>query len=407
MDYLNIIVTLFGIACAAFIFYVLYNFLLKNKNILTIEKTKDDYIANKPIEKEKSIDKFLIGNITVEQMKEHIALIEKTKMDLKTSDKKEIEVDYVIASAILKNWDSKVLVDENGRIVLTNLANEHTIKVEPTEKTKSEDSKIIIKTKDGQTKNLEEEYVDVETQIKKKESIPIDEEKNGKILNEKIPQIIHEIKSNNYNIAATDGNFNNDDELIKDEDALYHSIKLSITSEDDLKNFISNIIGNILDKKNINDYTFVKTQKDDKEFLFISSAHFFKEIVMSNSLFIDETYMEELLLLSEKLNDIKSDLISHCNSIFQDDLFLCTEVKKKNQIHIAKPVMFVFNEGQEDEIIVRDFYLALTNFIPDFNYENKTNIFFTNYGAGENYINKNMKIAKTLNDIRRNEGNPF
>ena len=78
---------------------------------------------NQVIEKEKNVyDKFVNTDMSFEEIKEHALSIEKIKQELAgNSSNATIEVDYVTASQILKNWDKKVLISEDGKIVLTNI----------------------------------------------------------------------------------------------------------------------------------------------------------------------------------------------------------------------------------------------------------------------------------------------
>lgn len=121
---LNIILTTVLVFLAAAIIYFVFVELIKIRNFKNeLFKINKKANLNQVIEKEKSVyDKFVNTDMSFEEIKDHALNIEKVKKELSGfSSNATIEVDYVTASQILKNWDKKVLISEDGKIVLTNI----------------------------------------------------------------------------------------------------------------------------------------------------------------------------------------------------------------------------------------------------------------------------------------------
>lgn len=121
---LNIILTTVLVFLGAAIIYIVFVEVLKIKDFKNqLLKSNQKSNIKQVIEKEKSVyDKFVNTDMSFEEIKEHALNIEKIKQELAgNSSNATIEVDYVTASQILKNWDKKVLISEDGKIVLTNI----------------------------------------------------------------------------------------------------------------------------------------------------------------------------------------------------------------------------------------------------------------------------------------------
>lgn len=343
---LNIILTTVLVFLAAAIIYFVFAEMIKIKNFKNeLFKINKKANLNQVIEKEKSVyDKFVNTDMSFEEIKDHALNIEKVKKELSgSSSNATIEVDYVTASQILKNWDKKVLISEDGKIVLTNIKKNVTVKNTENEK-------------------LSSNIIHNETPYTKKDFFPLEE------------------------VTKIDADFDKiiNEQKIKFEDAFYdYLLKENFSNFEAIKESLKTII-----EKNFNDVVKHKNE------LYIKAEIFFKSLLELNDNdnfnIIDEDFIEKYLneyttSFNEKHKQIFiQNINANSNNIFY--------INEKNRF--TKYSFFVVNEKEENELIIEGNFIIINNsdFIPYQLFE--ASIFIPNFGGAELYKNKRKEESK-------------
>lgn len=352
---LNIIATTVLATIAAAIIYFVFIELMK------IKKFKNDFFIykDKPknndiIAKENNVfDSFVNNEMSFEEIKQHALNIEKIKRELSSdSNNQVIEVDYVTASQILKNWDKKVLISEDGKLVLTNIKNKNDDRIVNEKK-----SEVIIEENN--------------TKIKK------EKDTNIVIINEKKSEVI--IKENNHPLdKSIDSVFETilDDKKIKFEENFYDYIFEENFSSMKL---IHESIKKLIEKEF---YEIVKKEDD----IYVKAEVFFKFLLELNENedfnIIDENFIEKYLSdYSHKLNNsVKANFIYSINKI-SPNLFYINEKDR-----FTKYSFFVLDEKEKNERIIKGNFIVFKN-IDSIQYKIKEpDIAIPNVGGANLYI---------------------
>lgn len=325
----------------------------KLKNILNNNneesKTDLDLITEKK-------ENFFYENASMEEIKEHLSLLNKTKKDFFNSDSfdKEVVVDFVIGSQVLKNWSHNSLVSEDNKVILKKVyegekiiedkeefiktdlevnANENINKFD-----KNKSSLIFNSTEEQDTQLINEEIniVDLKNKI-----VPNDkyEKKNKKEIIEDEDKLTNEIiEEKNEDIIYNEEMFYN----------IYLNQELKI-----LENILIKVIYKIKEKEYSlildDEYNINVNLKDFLNTLYVS----IKELLEQN-LTLSFKYNEEIII-----NELMIDFFIKINKKFEKDFFKINELKNKK--HIAKKYLFIFNENSENEILIQDYYLSINS----------------------------------------------
>lgn len=344
---LNIILTTVLVFLGAAIIYIVFVEVLKIKDFKNqLLKSNQKSNIKQVIEKEKSAyDKFVNTDMSFEEIKEHALSIEKIKQELAgNSSNATIEVDYVTASQILKNWDKKVLISEDGKIVLTNIK-------------KLEQKEILIENERKICIDEPEEII-----VQKEEvNLPQEEVK----IDATFEKLIHNQK-------------------IKFEDTFYdYILKENFSNLEAVNESLKTII-----EKNFNDVVKHKNE------LFIKAETFFRSLIELNSdedfAIFDEDFIKKYLSdFSTNYNE-KSKLffIENVNKNSENIFY----INEKNRF--TKYSFFVVNEKEKNELIIEGSFVVLkrSDFIP---YEIlEASIFIPNFGGAELYKSKRKEENK-------------
>jgi len=335
---LNIIVLLLSLVIAAAIAYLIYREIIDTKklkeSILAESKNKNKKVT--AMGKTNQFDKFINNDMSFDEIRNHALEIERVKKALMGGTKEIIEVDYVTASQILKNWDKKVLISEDGKIVLTSSEKEKNLNHKVPSPVANKPIKKPVEIEKEETDLTID--LDVEKiEIKKEEEIEEKkEEVELKIINEK-----------KENIEEAFEKIIKRDKIRVEDDFFDYIFENNFSTSEKIKNSLENILN-----KNLHDV--VKFQ----EKIYVKSEMFFKSLLeLDNDINLDEIFAEEYfnIYISRPNDRVKSNFIKNINNIVEN-IFLINEKGR-----VARSLFFVLNKSKENEREAEGMFLIINN----------------------------------------------
>lgn len=290
----------------------------------------------------------------MDEIKEHIKLLNKTKQDFFSSNtlNGQVEVDFVIGSQILKNWDHYNLITEDGKIILKK------------EIAASDKKEKIIEHNEFTIKDNKKEEV-------KKEFVPEPEENDDKLVdvNLNIEEIKTKVISENkkqksekaidkeeekINESKETNNIKIDEKKKKSFDNEYDFFNLILSlNKKEIEELLFYVFNKLLIEK---DKSFIYNSNDEQ--LYLNMKLFFSEL-QNNFIDITNIKVDLNYKFDEKIevNEDRINFLINLNKKIEFDLFKILELKNKN--HIAKKYLFVFHEDEENELLINEYYLTL------------------------------------------------
>jgi len=394
MIYISIVlILLVSVICIGLTLFILkeYKINQKNKKIFNDEIEKEKKAAmnnsNVIVEENNTFKKFINTDLSFQELQElqnDVTLIEKK---LLSNTEEEIEVDYVTASQILKNWDSKVLVSEDGKLIMTGMKQNEV-------KGKKFNPNINFE-------NINRSYVDIEKLEAKdivtpKENITFEDDvadvldiiENVSDIDKQIDDDINKIEKIEKEIIGEKI------EEIKDEkDYFNYLISNIITNKTKAKNLINGII----DMENRDTLNIFYYKKNHCELLFNAKV-FFTNLYKIKLFSINEELNNKLILEAEILNEEKVEFIVKLNLLIGNDFFKTTKLPK-GKVHIAKKLFVIFEDKKESI----DFFLNINYLESKIDFR-EPEFIFNNQGAYSTHV----KYKKDENiELIKDEEKPF
>jgi len=339
---------------------------------------------------EEKKDNFFYEDASMEEIKEHLSLLNTTKRNFFNSDSltQEIEVDFVIASQVLKNWEHNSLVSEDNKVILKKVNSEKEI-------LKENDKIINLNINQINSNSIDEieeskiynNYDEDEQLIKQK--IEKQELKNKIIIDEKVKNkvvIKEEVIKEELEIEK-----NNEEEILIINEELFYNKYLN---QDNIK--LNDILLKTVIKMNEKEYSIILDDETNininlKEFLNILYTDI--QIFLNLKIEFSFTYNDEIII-----NDLMINFFTRINEKLNEEFFKISELKNKK--HIAKKYLFVFNENQENEVLIQDYYLCIQN-------NDKVNEIISEKKAPDKIIKTYHQIKLYLMNKNKIEEKPF
>lgn len=339
MNMLISIMYLIVVVLVVTLFLLIFQHYMKTKKLssLLIEDEQDEMEKVNEVEENKK-EKYFLEDATFEEVKEHLKLLKSTKEEFFNSNSlnQEIEVDFIIGSSILKNWDVHALLSSDNKIILKKVVDE--------------------KTKDNFTININENKEAKPINTKTQEEITCEE--NEPLIPSQID--INEIKNEvieDNSIQGYNENtiiLNNDLNDIKN---IYNKKELFETIYGMNREKIKNAIYFLFNKLQMDNE--LKFFYDEKERVYnLSLDTFIENIHNSFSEIFDldiELYFDYTKV--EIIDEITIEFICNLNQSLDFDLFKI--IDQKNKKHIAKKYLVIFDENDENEISFEDYFLII------------------------------------------------